>query len=363
MQTLAEGLRLPTNGLDYAILAIYFVVVLGIGFMARASVRTSLDFFLSGRSLPAWVTGLAFVAANLGATEILGMAATGAQYGVAVVHWYWIGAIPAMVFLGLVMMPFYYRSKVRSVPEFLLDMGAGGARGDVHPGRDQPGALALGDPHQHFGLARGEHPQQPPPSSSGWAAGLSSSAKAPRSSCGATALSARALSMARSTPSMRSSCRTYPTAPAANTAAIPRGLGTGAEDDHRHLRALLADARDRVEDAGGGGRGRTEQADLRGPADDQFRGARGRRGGREHPVPAEFQCRGECLGEQTVIVDHHEPHAHRSSAPKSPVRPAPRTPDPARYTLARRRAALTWQEDPRKMPDSAPFRPSLTCGR
>ncbi|MGW3503860.1 sodium:solute symporter family transporter, partial [Streptomyces globisporus] len=120
MQTLAEGLRLPTNGLDYAILAIYFVVVLGIGFMARASVKTSLDFFLSGRSLPAWVTGLAFVAANLGATEILGMAATGAQYGVAVVHWYWIGAIPAMVFLGLVMMPFYYRSKVRSVPEFLL---------------------------------------------------------------------------------------------------------------------------------------------------------------------------------------------------------------------------------------------------
>ncbi|QCX77123.1 Sodium/glucose cotransporter [Streptomyces sp. YIM 121038] len=118
--TLAEGLRLPTNGLDYTILALYFVVVLGIGFAARRSVRTSLDFFLSGRSLPAWVTGLAFVAANLGATEILGMAATGAQYGVAVVHWYWIGAIPAMVFLGLVMMPFYYRSKVRSVPEFLL---------------------------------------------------------------------------------------------------------------------------------------------------------------------------------------------------------------------------------------------------
>ncbi|MEK2472098.1 sodium:solute symporter family protein [Streptomyces noursei] len=120
MITLADGLRLPTNGLDYAILAIYFVVVLGIGFAARRSVKTSLDFFLSGRSLPAWVTGLAFVAANLGATEILGMAATGAQYGVAVVHWYWIGAIPAMVFLGLVMMPFYYRSKVRSVPEFLL---------------------------------------------------------------------------------------------------------------------------------------------------------------------------------------------------------------------------------------------------
>ncbi|GAA0484064.1 MULTISPECIES: sodium:solute symporter family protein [Streptomyces] len=120
MITLAEGLRLPTNGLDYTILAIYFAVVLGIGFAAKRSVKTSLDFFLSGRSLPAWVTGLAFVAANLGATEILGMAANGAQYGAYTVHWYWIGAIPAMVFLGLVMMPFYYGSKVRSVPEFLL---------------------------------------------------------------------------------------------------------------------------------------------------------------------------------------------------------------------------------------------------
>lgn len=124
---LADDLRLPTNVLDYSILAIYFVVVLGIGFAARRSVKTSLDFFLSGRSLPAWVTGLAFVAANLGATEILGMAANGAQYGAYTVHWYWIGAIPAMVFLGLVMMPFYYGSKVRSVPEFLLhryDRGA-----------------------------------------------------------------------------------------------------------------------------------------------------------------------------------------------------------------------------------------------
>jgi solute:Na+ symporter, SSS family len=120
MQTLADGLRLPTNGLDYTILAIYFAVVLGIGFAARRSVKTSLDFFLSGRSLPAWVTGLAFVAANLGATEILGMAANGVQYGAYTVHWYWIGAVPAMVFLGLVMMPFYYGSKVRSVPEFLL---------------------------------------------------------------------------------------------------------------------------------------------------------------------------------------------------------------------------------------------------
>jgi SSS family solute:Na+ symporter len=112
-------LRLNFNAIDYAILALYFVVVLGIGFAAKRYIKTSLDYFLSGRSLPAWVTGLAFVSANLGALEILGMAANGAQYGVATVHFYWIGAVPAMVFLGLVMMPFYYGRKVRSVPEYL----------------------------------------------------------------------------------------------------------------------------------------------------------------------------------------------------------------------------------------------------
>lgn len=120
LTTLAAELRLPVNALDYTILGIYFAVVLGIGFAARRSVKTSLDFFLSGRSLPAWITGLAFISANLAATEILGMAANSAQYGAYTVHWYWIGAIPAMVFLGLVMMPFYYGSKVRSVPEMLL---------------------------------------------------------------------------------------------------------------------------------------------------------------------------------------------------------------------------------------------------
>ncbi|WP_344311130.1 sodium:solute symporter family protein [Fodinicola feengrottensis] len=112
--------RLSVNGLDYGILAIYFLVVLAIGLLARRAITTSEDFFLSGRSLPAWVTGLAFISANLGATEILGMAANGAQYGVATVHFYWIGAVPAMVFLGLVMMPFYYKSRVHTVPEFLL---------------------------------------------------------------------------------------------------------------------------------------------------------------------------------------------------------------------------------------------------
>ena len=119
MSVFAAGLRLDVNGVDYAILAIYFIVVLGIGFAARRSVSTSLDFFLSGRSLPAWVTGLAFISANLGAIEVLGMAANGAQYGMPTLHYYWVGAIPAMVFLGLVMMPFYYGTKVRSVPEYL----------------------------------------------------------------------------------------------------------------------------------------------------------------------------------------------------------------------------------------------------
>jgi solute:Na+ symporter, SSS family len=112
-------LRLQPSVLDYAILGVYFFVVLGIGAVARLTVKTDIDFFLSGRSLPAWITGLAFVAANLGALEILGMAANGAQYGVATVHFYWLGAVPAMVFLGIVMMPFYYGAKVRSVPEYL----------------------------------------------------------------------------------------------------------------------------------------------------------------------------------------------------------------------------------------------------
>ncbi|MCW3065169.1 MAG: sodium/solute symporter, partial [Solirubrobacterales bacterium] len=112
-------LTLHPSALDYSILGVYFLVVLGIGFVARLSIKTDLDFFLSGRSLPAWITGLAFIAANLGALEILGQAANGAQYGVAAVHYYWLGAVPAMVFLGIVMMPFYYGAKVRSVPEYL----------------------------------------------------------------------------------------------------------------------------------------------------------------------------------------------------------------------------------------------------
>jgi solute:Na+ symporter, SSS family len=117
---LAEAnFRLDAQAIDYVLLGFYFVIVLGIGVMARRSISSSLDFFLSGRSLPAWVTGLAFVSANLGAVEVFGMTANGAQFGIPTVHYYWIGAIPAMVFLGIVMMPFYYGSKVRSVPEYL----------------------------------------------------------------------------------------------------------------------------------------------------------------------------------------------------------------------------------------------------
>jgi solute:Na+ symporter, SSS family len=113
-------LRLDANVVDYVLLAMYFLLVIAIGWMARRRVSTSLDFFLSGRSLPAWVTGLAFVSANLGAIEVMGMSANGAQYGMPTAHYFWIGAVPAMLFLGVVMMPFYYGSKVRSVPEFML---------------------------------------------------------------------------------------------------------------------------------------------------------------------------------------------------------------------------------------------------
>ena len=121
MLVLADAnLRLDASAIDYIELAFYFVLVLGIGYLARRQVSSSLDFFLSGRSLPAWVTGLAFISANLGAVEVMGMSANGAQYGLPTVHYFWIGAIPAMLFLGVVMMPFYYGSKVRSVPEFML---------------------------------------------------------------------------------------------------------------------------------------------------------------------------------------------------------------------------------------------------
>lgn len=105
--------------LDYAILAMYTLFVVGIGFALKRYMKSSADFLTSGRSIPAWVTGLAFLSANLGALELVGMAASGAKYGIATAHFYWVGAIPAMIFLAVFMMPFYYGSKARSVPEYL----------------------------------------------------------------------------------------------------------------------------------------------------------------------------------------------------------------------------------------------------
>ena len=112
-----RGIELAT--VDYILICTYFAFVLGIGWMLKRNMKTSEDFFLSGRSIPAWITGLAFISANLGAQELLGMAASGAKYGIMTSQFYWVGAIPAMVFMGVFMMPFYYGSKVKSVPEYL----------------------------------------------------------------------------------------------------------------------------------------------------------------------------------------------------------------------------------------------------
>src|SRR5437773_5262572 len=105
--------------LDWLLMLVYFASVLGVGVALKKRTTTSAAFFQAGRSIPAWVCGLAFISANLGAQEIIGMAASGAKYGISTSHFYWVGAIPAMVFLGVFMMPFYYGSKARSVPEYL----------------------------------------------------------------------------------------------------------------------------------------------------------------------------------------------------------------------------------------------------
>ena len=105
--------------IDYIILALYFLFVLGIGWTLRKKISTSGDFLTSGHSVPVWITSLAFLAANLGAQELVGMSGNGAKYGIMTAHFYWVGAIPAMIFVGLFMMPFYYGSRARSVPEYL----------------------------------------------------------------------------------------------------------------------------------------------------------------------------------------------------------------------------------------------------
>src|SRR2546430_11368958 len=108
--------HIQLGGIDKAILLIYFAFVIGIGWVLKRYMTRSTDFFLSGRSIPAWVTGLAFLSANLGAQEVIGMAASGAKYGIVTSHFYWIGAIPAMAVIGIFMMPFYFGSRPRSVP-------------------------------------------------------------------------------------------------------------------------------------------------------------------------------------------------------------------------------------------------------
>jgi SSS family solute:Na+ symporter len=114
-----QQIHIQLGWIDYLILLVYFAFVIGIGWVLKRYMKGSVDFFLSGRSIPAWVTGLAFLSANLGAQEVIGMAASGAKYGIMTSHFYWVGAIPAMVFLAIFMMPFYYGSKARSVPEYL----------------------------------------------------------------------------------------------------------------------------------------------------------------------------------------------------------------------------------------------------
>src|SRR6266540_5924093 len=110
---------LSLSAVDILVIALYFVAVLGIGFYLKRYTKTGEDFFLAGRDMTAWVAGLSFLAANLGSLELMGWAAAAYQYGILAAHWYWIGAIPAMLFLGIVMMPFYYISKTHSVPGYL----------------------------------------------------------------------------------------------------------------------------------------------------------------------------------------------------------------------------------------------------
>jgi SSS family solute:Na+ symporter len=105
--------------LDIVVIAVYFAMVIWIGFYLKGHANTSEEFFMAGREMTAWIAGLSFVSANLGSLELMGWAGSAYQYGILAVHWYWIGAIPAMLFLGLVMMPFYYVSKTHSVPGYL----------------------------------------------------------------------------------------------------------------------------------------------------------------------------------------------------------------------------------------------------
>jgi SSS family solute:Na+ symporter len=116
---LLQARLMTLSTVDLAIIVLYFIAVLGIGFYLKRFTKTGEDFFLAGREMTAWIAGLSFLAANLGSLELMGWAASAYQYGILATHWYWIGAIPAMLFLGIVMIPFYYISKTHSVPGYL----------------------------------------------------------------------------------------------------------------------------------------------------------------------------------------------------------------------------------------------------
>jgi SSS family solute:Na+ symporter len=128
-QTPAKQSLVHLSGVDIAVIAIYFGFVIYIGFYLKGSANTSEEFFMAGREMTAWIAGLSFVSANLGSLELMGWAGSAYQYGILATHWYWIGAIPAMLFLGIVMMPFYYISKVNSVPGYLALRYGAAARG------------------------------------------------------------------------------------------------------------------------------------------------------------------------------------------------------------------------------------------
>src|ERR1700751_955245 len=123
-----KGPLVHLNGVDMAVIAIYFAIVIYIGFYLKGSTNPSEEFFMAGREMTAWIAGLSFVSANLGSLELMGWAGSPYQYGILATHWYWIGPIPAMLFLGIVMMPFYYISKTHSVPGYLKLRYGDGAR-------------------------------------------------------------------------------------------------------------------------------------------------------------------------------------------------------------------------------------------
>ena len=166
---LVETQLVHLSGVDFVIIAFYFALVLAIGFYLSGRANTGEDFFMAGREMTAWIAGLSFLSANLGALELMGWAGSAYQYGILATHWYWIGAIPAMLFLALVMMPFYYISKTHSVPGYLkLRFGepsralfgdfvrvhdrADERRQHVCDGQGDADRAGLGHQFQHLGL-------------------------------------------------------------------------------------------------------------------------------------------------------------------------------------------------------------------